>query len=72
MEGFEPLFRRCFGVLKVSKSQTKPLLRGAQVFFMIGIWVFPKIGVGWFIIQNPIKMDDFGGNTPIFGNIHIL
>ena len=39
------------------------------------IWVFPKIGVpqnqnGWFIMENPIKMADLGGNpsfleTPI-------
>ena len=38
------------------------------------IWVFPKIRVpqnGWFIMENLIKMDDLGGNTPIFGNIHI-
>ena len=44
----------------------------------MSIWVFPKIGVpqnAWFIMENPIKMDDLGAplflETPVLCNYTI-
>ena len=47
----------------------------AKIHFSVAIWGFPKIGVpqnGWLRRENPIKMDDLGGKSTIFGNPHLF